>query len=133
MTTLERQINLIAQNITEFNKGQKLILKSSEFDFKITFAILKNFIFNSIRDKSNYNSDSYQRAIVSIPIRQTFTPIVILNKFSTKIAFKILSELPENEYEKIIISLLWIFKITDTEKRETECKNGCGHYWHNIT
>jgi hypothetical protein len=132
MTTLERQINLIAQNITEFDKGQKLILKSSEFDFKVTFAILKNFIFNSIRDKSNYNSDSYQRAIVSIPIRQTFTPIVILNKFSTKIAFKILSELPENEYEKIIISLLWIFKITDTERRETECKNGCGHYWHNI-
>ncbi|WP_369764635.1 DUF5958 family protein [Flavobacterium sp. WC2429] len=133
MTTLERQINLIAQNITEFDKGQKLILKSSEFDFKITFAILKNFIFNSIRDKSNYNSDSYQRAIVSIPIKQTFTPVVILNKFSTKIAFKILSELPENEYEKIIISLLWIFKITDTERRETECKNGCGHYWHSIT
>ena len=132
MTTLERQINLIAQNITEFDKGQKLILKSSEFDFKVTFAILKNFIFNSIRDKSNYNSDSYQRAIVSIPIRQTFTPIVILNKFSTKIAFKILSELPENEYGKIIISLLWIFKITDTERRETECKNECGHYWHNI-
>ena len=71
-------------------------------------------------------------AIISIPIKQTFTPIVILNEFSTKIAFKKLSELPESEYEKIIISLLWIFKITDTERRETECKNGCGHYWHNI-
>lgn len=133
MTILEKQINLIAQNKTEFDKGQELILKSSEFDFNETFEILKNYIFNSIPNKSDYNSDSYQKAIVSIPIKQTFTPIIILNKFSTKNAFEKLSELPESEYEKIIISLLWIFKITDTERRETECKNGCGHYWHNIT
>jgi hypothetical protein len=133
MTTLEKQINLIAQNKTEFDKGQELILKSSEFDFYETFEILKNYIFNSIPNKSDYNSDSYQKAIVTIPIKQTFTPIIILNKFSTKNAFKKLSELSESEYEKIIISLLWIFKITDTERRETECKNGCGHYWHNIT
>jgi hypothetical protein len=87
---------------------------------------------NSIPNKSNYSSDSYQKAIVSIPIKQTFTPIIILNKFSIKNAFKKLSELPESEYEKIILSLLWIFKITDTERRKTECKNGCEHYWHNI-
>ena len=133
MTTLEKQINLIAQNKTEFDEGQELILKNSEFDFNETFEILKNHIFNAIPNKSDYNSDSYQKAIVSIPIKQTFTPIIILNKFSTNNAFKKLSELPESEYEKIIISLLWIFKITDTERRETECKNGCGHYWHNIT
>ena len=133
MTTLEKQINLIAQNKTEFDEGQELILKNSEFDFNETFEILKNYIFNAIPNKSDYNSDSYQKAIVSIPIKQTFTQIIILNKFSTKNAFKKLSELPESEYEKIIISLLWIFKITDTERRETECKNGCGHYWHNIT
>ena len=133
MTTLEKQINLIAQNKTEFDEGQEQILKNSEFDFNETFEILKNYIFNAIPNKSDYNSDSYQKAIVSIPIKQTFTPIIILNKFSTKNAFKKLSKLPESEYEKIIISLLWIFKITDTERREIECKNGCGHYWHNIS
>ncbi|RZJ47960.1 MAG: hypothetical protein EOO44_21755 [Flavobacterium sp.] len=132
MDTLERQINLIAQNKIEFNEGTELIVKNSEFDFKKTFDILKIFIFNSIPDKSDYSSESYQKAISSIPIRQTFTPVVILNNFSTKISFLKLSKLPESEYEKIIISLLWIFKITDTERRETECKNGCGHYWHDI-
>jgi hypothetical protein len=132
MDTLERQINLIAQNKIEFNEGTELIVKNFEFDFKKTFDILKIFIFNSIPDKSDYSSESYQKAISSIPIRQTFTPVVILNNFSTKISFLKLSELPESEYEKIIISLLWIFKITDTEIRETECKNGCGHYWHDI-
>jgi len=133
MNTLERQINLIAQNKTEFDNGLKLILKNSEFDFKQIFETLKNFILNSIPNKSNYTSDSYQKAIVSIPIKQTFTPKVILNTYTTKIAFKKLSELPESENEKVIVSLLWIFKITDTERRETECKNGCEHYWHNNT
>ena len=109
MTILEKQINLIAQNKTEFDEGQELILKNSEFDFNETFEILKNYIFNAIPNKSDYKSDSYQKAIVSIPIKQSFTPIIILNKFSTKNASKKLSELSESEYEKIIISLLWIF------------------------
>ncbi|RKR05358.1 hypothetical protein C8C83_4704 [Flavobacterium sp. 90] len=133
MDIIEKQINLIAQNRIEFNEGIRLILNKSEFDFKKTFESLKFFIFNSIPEKTNYNSASYQKAILSIPLKQTFTPIVILTKFSTKIAFIKLSELPESEYEKIIISLLWIFKITDTERRETECKNGCGHDWHSIS
>lgn len=132
MITLEKQINLIAQNKIEFSEGLKLILSNSDFDFDNIFGILKIFIFNSIPDKENYSSESYQKAISSIPIRQTFTPIIILNKFSTKIAFLKLSELPKNEHEKIITSLLWIFKITDTERRETVCKNGCYHSWHNI-
>jgi len=25
-----------------------------------------------------------------------------------------------------------IFKIADTYRRETECRNSCGHEWHNI-
>lgn len=130
MDTIEKQINLIAQNRIEFNEGIALILNNSDFDFKKTFNTLKFFIFNSIPEKATYTSASYQKAIFSIPLRQTFTPIVLLTKFPTKIAFMKLKELPENEYEKIIISLLWIFKITDTERRETECKNGCGHDWH---
>ena len=133
MRKLEKQINLIAQDKIDFGEGKNSIIKSLEFDFNETFEILKNFILNSIPNKSNYCSDSYQKAIISIPLKQTFTPIIILNKFSVKDAFKRLSELSESEYEKIIISLLWIFKITDTERRQTECKNGCEHSWHNIT
>jgi hypothetical protein len=130
MDIIEKQINLIAQNRIEFNEGVALILNNPDFDFKKIFNLLRFFIFNSIPEKATYSTDTYQKAIFSIPLRQTFTPIVLLTKFPTKIAFLKLRELPENEYEKIIISLLWIFKITDTERRETECKNGCGHDWH---
>ena len=132
MNTVEKQINLIAQDKIEFEKGVKLVFENSEFDFNQKIEILTSLILNSIPNKSNYNSESYQKAIVSIPIKKSFTSVIILNKFSIKNAFKKLSELPENEYEKTIISLLWIFKSTDTQRRKTECKNGCKHYWHNI-
>lgn len=132
MSLLEKQINLIAQNKIEFNEGVALILKNSEFDFITTFRLLEWVILNSIPDKSTYSSDAYKKAISSIPLRPTFTPVVILNKCPTKIAFLKLIKLPENEHEKIVIALLWVFKITDTERRETVCKNECYHYWHNI-
>ncbi|MFN0256252.1 DUF5958 family protein [Pedobacter ureilyticus] len=49
-----------------------------------------------------------------------------------KNAFAKLQKLPDSERNKVIISLLWIFKQTDTERQNTECKMGCGHEWHNI-
>ena len=124
-------INKVAQNKLDFETGVELILRNEEYIFHEVFDVLKNYIFNSIPNKSDYNSETYQEAIKSIPLKQTYTPLSILLKFSTKIAFNKLRELPESEHSKIITSLLWIFKETDTKRRETECKNGCEHHWHN--
>lgn len=128
----EEIINKIAQNKLDFNLGTQLLFKNSEYNFEALFSSLKKFIFNSIPNKTNYNSEAYQNAIITIPLKSTYTPIIILKSNSTKIAFNKLVLLPKNENEIIIISLLWIFKITDTERRNTECKNGCGHYWHKL-
>ncbi|TPG38089.1 DUF5958 family protein [Flavobacterium pectinovorum] len=123
-------INKIAQDKIDFELGTKLILENEEYNFEILFVTLKKNIFNSIPDKTDYNTKTYQNAINTIPLKPTYTPIVILKNFSTKIAFNKLATLPKNENTKTIISLLWIFKATDTERRNTECKNGCGHFWH---
>ncbi len=125
-------INLIAQNKIDFNSGCKLILNEPNFDFQLIFTELRNYIFNTLPDKANYNSETYQKALDTIPLKPTYTPIVILRSFSTKIAFNKLQKLPKSEHEKIIISLIWVFKQTDTERRLTACKNGCNHAWHNI-
>jgi len=100
--------------------------------FDEIFETLQIYILNSIPNKTDYNSETYQRAINTIPLKPTYTPIVILKSFSIKIAFNKLASLPKNENKKVIVSLLWIFKITDTERRNTECKNGCGHFWHEL-
>lgn len=126
---MEQIINKIAQDKIDFNSGLKLLLES-DYSFKELFTTLHNYIINSIPNKTDYNSVAYQLAINTIPLKPTYTPIVILKNFPTKIAFNKLASLPQNENKKTITALLWIFKITDTERRNTECKNGCGHFWH---
>jgi hypothetical protein len=132
MDKIELIINEIAQHKIEFNEGCKTVLNDKDFNFATIFSCLRNYIFNSIPEKTNYNTQTYQNAIKTIPLKSTFTPIVILKSFDTKIAFNKLEKIIENEREKTIIALLWILKQTDTERRNTECKNGCGHEWHNI-
>ncbi|WP_432221899.1 DUF5958 family protein [Flavobacterium sp. TMP13] len=132
MNKIERIINEIAQNKIEFDKGCITLLNDKDFNFETIFNYLQDYIFNSIPEKTNYNTETYQNAIKTIPLKSTFTPIVILKSFETKIAFNKLENIIENERQKTIIALLWILKQTDTERRNTECRNGCGHEWHNI-
>jgi len=132
MSKKEKIINKVAQDKIDFNLGIELLIQDSEYDFEGLFTTLTNYIFNAIPEKTYYDTETYQNAIRTIPLKPTFTPIVLLTSFPTRIAFYKLAELPENENKKIITSLLWIFKVTDTERRNTECKNGCGHFWHEL-
>ncbi|MEO6176696.1 MAG: DUF5958 family protein [Flavobacterium circumlabens] len=130
ITQQEQIINKIAQDKIDFNLGVKILLEDPDYDFKALCSTLKFYIFNSIPEKTAYNTETYQKGIDTIPLKPTYTPIVLLKTFPTRIAFNKIAQLPENENKKTIISLLWIFKVTDTERRNTECKNGCGHFWH---
>lgn len=132
MSYTELIINKVAQDKIDFNLGIQLLLEDPEYDFKGLFTTLTNCIFNAIPEKTHYNTETYQNALNTIPLKPTYTPIVLLKRFPTRIAFYKLAALPENENIKTITSLLWIFKVTDTERRSTECKNGCGHFWHEI-
>lgn len=130
MNQQEQLINKIAQDKIDFKLGLSLLFDDEEYDFKKVFTTLRNYIINAIPNNVDYNSETYQTAINNIPLKSTYTPIVLLKTFPTKIAFDKLALLPESENKKTITALLWIFKITDTERRNTECKNGCGHFWH---
>lgn len=132
MNQSEELINNVAQEKIDFNMGLGFLLKDENYSFDELFTTLKNYIINTLPDKENYNSDAYQKAIATIPLKSTYTPIAILKTYPTKIAFNKLMLLPKSENTKTITALLWIFKITDTERRNTECKNGCGHFWHKI-
>ena len=123
MNQPEELINKIAQDKIDFNIGLDLLLKDEQYSFENIFNTLRNYIINSISDKENYNSEAYQKAIATIPLKPTYTAIVILKTFPTTIAFNKLPLLPENENIKTITAVLWIFKVTDTERRNTECKN----------
>ena len=132
MNKQELLINKTAQDKIDFKLGLQSLLEDADYNFENLFTTLRYYIINAIPNKTDYNSEAYQRALNTIPLKPTYTPIVILKTYPTKIAFQKLAILPADENKKTITSLLWIFKITDTERRNTECKNGCGHFWHEL-
>lgn len=117
---MEEIINQVAQDKIDFNEGLKFLLENEQYNLEELFTTLKNYIFNAIPNKTDYNSETYQKAINTIPLKPTYTPIVILKNYSTRIAFNKLLTLPKIENKKTITALLWVFKITDTERRNTE-------------
>ena len=116
---MEEIINKIAQNKIDFKVGLQQLL---QYNFEELFMTLNNYIINSIPNKTDYNTQAYQNALATIPLKPTYTPIVILTTYPTKIAFNKLPLLPKSENKKTITALLWIFKITDTERRIPNAK-----------
>lgn len=93
-------INQIAQGKIEFIVGCQTILDDQNLDFQMIYTQLRNYIFNSIPDKTEYNSETYQNATNTIPLRPTFTPVIILKSFSAKIAFDKLENFQEMNIKK---------------------------------
>ncbi len=60
------------------------------------------------------------------------TPVVIFKTQSLKIAINKIENLPDSELSKSFVIMLSIFKTADTYRRETDCKHGCNHEWHNL-
>jgi hypothetical protein len=120
-------INLFAQDkikletiVNSFN-GMTLDEKRSEL------AWLRIYI-----EQSHPTKETIEEAIINMPIKRTMTPIVILETNEFKPALRKICELPENELEKAVTTLSTLFRFTDTKRRQTFCKNGCNHEWHNI-
>lgn len=95
---------------------------------KQVLALLRFYI-----EQAHPNDDIINQTISNVPIKQTMTPVVILKtskQLST--ALEAIVGLPSNEYLKSFILMMWLFKMADTARRITYCKNGCDHKWHNL-
>ncbi len=120
-------INKIAQDKISINDGIEWFTTLSNFDKKKVIFLLKFFVH-----QSHPNEKTIEIAIPKIPLKPTMTPIVIIKSNNFNIALSKILKLPENEYQKIFITLITIFKESDTYRRNTWCKNGCNHEWHNL-
>jgi len=127
MTEIEININKYAQD----KLTDSLIMEW--FD---SFELSKQ---KEIRDKlimfmqqSHPSDELISTAIKTAPIKETMTPVVLFKTQAFKIATNKIVDLPDSELRKSFIIMLNIFKIADTYRRETECRNSCGHEWHNI-
>lgn len=83
-------------------------------------------------NQSRPSKEIIDNGIKSVPLKPTITPIVLFKTKDFKVALQKVLLLPENEYAKVFITLISLFKIADTERRNIWCKNGCNHQWHNL-
>jgi hypothetical protein len=67
-----------------------------------------------------------------VPLKPTMTPIVLLKTQPFKTALLKINALPDNELKKGFITIITLFKLSDTKRREHWCKDGCTHDWHNL-
>jgi hypothetical protein len=84
-------------------------------------------------EQSYPNEETFNKAIQLIPLKPTTTAIVLLKTYKNlKVALDKIELLPDYEMKKTFISLISVFKISDTERRNTNCQNNCYHDWHNL-
>ena len=127
MTDIEININKYAQNrLTD----SEIMDWFDQFDIQKKKEIQIKLI--TFMEQAHPSNELITKAIQTTPIKNTMTPVVLFKTQSFKIAINKIRMLPDSEIRKSFIIMLSIFKIADTNRRETDCKNGCGHEWHNI-
>jgi hypothetical protein len=127
MTEEEIIINKIAQDKLDFENGVAWF--DGLQDDKQKGAIEKLILFVQ---QTHPTKELIDIGLDKAPIKPTMTPVIIFKTQNLKTALNKIGTLPRDEWKKVFVTLLSIFKTADTKRRETWCKDGCGHEWHNL-
>jgi hypothetical protein len=66
-------------------------------------------------------------------LKPTFTPCVLIRTAAQpEHALDRIAALPADERQKAFRLMFALYCIADTRRRQTQCKNGCSHEWHNF-
>ena len=127
MTEEEIIINRIAQDKFDFNEGVRWFEGLEKERQRTVLSKLSLFI-----QQSHPTKDTVDSGLEIAPIKKTMTPVIIFKTKDLKTALKKLETLPEDEWNKSFVTMLSVFKVADTKRRQTSCKDGCSHEWHHL-
>lgn len=127
ITEIEIIINKFAQDMVSANEIQNWFNK---LDIKIQKHIIS--IVSEFIKQTHPNQETIDNILNELPIKSIMTPVVLLKTKPLNIALNKIVNLPVTELYKTFTTLIHLFKITDTIRRETQCINGCTHPWHNL-
>jgi hypothetical protein len=83
--------------------------------------------------QSHPHRGEIERAITLAELKPTFTPCVMLQaEVQPEHALDRIAALPPDERQKAFRLMFGLYCIADTRRRQTQCKNGCSHEWHNF-
>ena len=72
-------------------------------------------------------------SILRAKVKRTVTPAVLLSRGSLIEQLAKVGNLPDDEMEKSFKILIALLSIADARRRNVYCRDGCTHWWHNLT
>ena len=128
MTPIVLKLNRIAQGLVSVDHGVEWFESCSQNE---RAAILRALAF--VIHQAHPLVDEVPEAIAAAGLKNTFTPCVLALKANPpERALNKIIALPEAEQHKSFRLLLSLFSIADGRRRNTRCKDGCTHEWHNL-
>ena len=125
-------LNKIAQDKITLKEGLEWFDNLTTEIQREILLLTRTCLEQSITDKTNGDKEIIEKGIELIPLKPSMTPIILLRTKPLKTALDKILLLPDNEIQKSFISLVILFKYSDTKRRNTICKDGCNHEWHNL-
>lgn len=127
MTEEEIIINKIAQDKFDFDEGINWFDRLEKGKQEEVLNKLILFI-----QQSHPTREMVDLGLELAPIKKTMTPVIIFKTQKLGDALTKVKTLPQDEWKKSFVTMLSVFKVADTKRREIWCKDGCSHEWHNI-
>mgnify|MGYP001793797702 CR=1 FL=1 len=128
LTDTELQLNRIAQGLVRESDGIAWFEALPPDQRQQVLHTLAR-----ICGQAHPRSDELPKAIERAQLKPTFTPCVLLEiaQVPEKGLHRILA-LPESEQVKSFRLMIALLAIADARRRESHCKDGCSHEWHNL-
>ena len=77
--------------------------------------------------------EEIEPAITLAELKPTFTPCVMVRTADQpERALDSIAALPADERQKAFRLIFGLYCIADTRRRQTDCRGGCSHAWHNF-
>ncbi len=124
----ERLINKLAQGLMPIEDGIKLFANASELDKTEIMKALNLCVFQSHPTESDI-----EKGILLSGLKPTYSPCVIVTRKPFNEARAKAMGLKGIDRERAFLLFVSIFLVADQRRRETECKDGCSHEWHNLS
>jgi hypothetical protein len=127
MNETELKINKIAQDFLPLVEG---LAWYDEADSDLRNKIMRALdlcIFQSHPTK-----EDIEKGIKKSGLKETYSPCVLVRKKPFNEARQKVLNMPKLDQRRGFILFLSIFGVADKRRRETQCKGGCTHDWHNI-
>jgi hypothetical protein len=125
--TEEWKINFFSQNLS---------LREEAIYWFMGFSVDKRAkILNSLGSfiiQAHPSVSDIEHAIKVSGLKENYTPCVLIKKQTLNLQLSKIIHLPESEQRRSFVLLLTLLHFADKRRKDTFCKDGCTHWWHNL-